>query len=330
MIRMKRLIFLILFLPALWRLPAFGQEISVTAAFDTSRIFIGDQIYFTVVVEQPADIILSLPVFKDTIVKNIEILTGPVFDSTKLSGQKLRITQKYLITSFDSGYYRIDPVYAETKNAGGLKRFYSDYSLLEVARVKLTPPDTAARIFDIIQPYKAPLTLGEIMPWILLMLVISTIAWLAIRFLKRFPRTRMEAIATAIIEPAHVIAFRDLEKLRDEKLWQNGETKKYYTRLTEILRQYLENRFKVFSLELTTSETLEALVKTGFKKDESYNKLKSVLNGADLVKFAKYKPESSENELSFENSWEFVTSTKQVEEQAQPVQVKEKAGEEIV
>jgi hypothetical protein len=94
MIRMRRLVILILFLPALWRWPAFGQEISVTAAFDTSRILIGDQINFTVVVEQPADIKLSLPLFKDTIVKNIEILTGPTFDSTKLSGQKLRITQK--------------------------------------------------------------------------------------------------------------------------------------------------------------------------------------------------------------------------------------------
>ncbi len=245
---------------------ANGQEISVTAAFDTSRIFIGDQINFTVVVEQPADIMLSLPVFKDTLARNIEILAGPAFDSTKLSGQKFRITEKYLITSFDSGYYNIDPVYAETRDASGLKRYYSDHSLLEVARVKLTPPDTVAKIFDIVKPYKAPVTLGEVMPWILLVLVIAAIIWLLIRFIKRFSRTRKEVIAPVIIEPAHVIAFRELEKLRDEKLWQNGETKKYYTRLTEILRQYLENRFQVFSLELTTSETLGSAYQDGISK----------------------------------------------------------------
>jgi hypothetical protein len=327
---MKRPLILILFLFSLFRLPVRGQEISVTAAFDTSRILIGDQISFIVVVEQPADLKMSLPVFKDTLTRNIEILSGPAIDSAKLSGEKLRITEKYLITSFDSGFYRIDPVYAETRDASGLKRYYSDYSLLEVARVKLTPPDTVAKIFDIVKPYKAPVTLGEIMPWLLLVLVISAVIWLIIRFLKRFSRSKKEVLAPVNIEPSHIIAFRELERLRDEKLWQNGETKKYYTRLTEILRQYLENRFEVFSLELTTSETLEALVKTGFKKDESYNKLKSVLNGADLVKFAKYKPESSENELSFENSWEFVTATRKSEEPAQSVDVKEKIREDSV
>jgi hypothetical protein len=104
-----------------------------------------------------------------------------------------------------------------------------------------------------------------------------------------------------------------LEKLRNEELWQKGETKKYYTKLTEILRQYLENRFRVYSLELTTAETLEVLVKTGFKKDGSYNNLKTVLTGADLVKFAKYNPVPSENEIHFQNSWNFVLATKENE-----------------
>ena len=76
------------------------------------------------------------------------------------------------------------------------------------------------------------------------------------------------------------------------------------------IRQYLENRFGVYSLELTTSETLDALVKTGFKKDETYSRLKSVLTEADLVKFAKYNPEPAENESSFNNAWEFVSATR--------------------
>ena len=75
------------------------------------------------------------------------------------------------------------------------------------------------------------------------------------------------------------------------------------------MRQYLENRFKVYSLELTTSETLDALVRTGFKKNESYNQLKSVLTAADLVKFAKYKPEPAENE-SFSGFMEFCSCNK--------------------
>ncbi|MDP4223852.1 MAG: hypothetical protein Q8868_11120 [Bacteroidota bacterium] len=317
---------LILLLLAVAPCLVHGQDISVTAAFDTTRILIGDQIHYNVVVEQPAGITLNLPILKDTLNKNIEIVSGPKIDSSKTGNQRIRITEQYLVTSFDSGFYRVKPVYAETRGANGLKRYYSDYTLLEVSRVRLTPPDSA-KIFDIAGPYKAPVTLGEILPWILLFLIVSAIVWLVIRFIRRFSKNSKEPVTPIRIEPAHVIAFRELEKLKNQKLWQSGETKKYYTRLTEILRQYLEDRFSVFSLELTTSETLEELIKTGFKKDESYNRLKSVLNEADLVKFAKYKPEPSENEQSFDNSWDFVDATKITVEEAVSADAMEKEKE---
>lgn len=307
---MKKLVINILIAVSLYPGVVNGQDISVKAAFDTSRIYIGDQINFSVTVEQPSDIKLDIPSFKDTLDTNIEILSGPKVDSMVISGNRLRISKKYLITSFDSGMYMVKPVFVELKDAGGIKRFYSDYSILEVIRVRLTPPDTAAKIFDIVEPYRAPVTIGELLPWILLSLLAALIVWLVIRYGPKLRKKEKEIVIPASIEPAHVIAFRELEILKEEKLWQAGEIKKYYTRLTEILRQYLENRFGVFSLEMTTSETLDALVKTGFRKDETYNTLKSVLNGADLVKFAKYKPEPAENEQSFENSWHFVSVTK--------------------
>jgi len=287
-----------------------GQDIKVSAGFDTSRIYIGDQIHFSVTVDQPAGLKLDIPVFRDTINKNIEILSGPVTDSSVVSDGMIRVSRKYLVTAFDSGMYFVKPVFVELKDANGIKRFYSDYSILDVARVQMTPPDSASGIFDIVQPYGAPLTFVEILPWILLVLAAALLIWAVIRFGRRLKKKEKEEVIPVISEPAHVIAFRELEKLKEEKLWESGEVKKYYTRLTEILRQYLENRYRVFSLEMTTSETLETLVKTGFRKDETYDYLKSVLNGADLVKFAKYKPEPAENEVSFVNSWTFVSSTK--------------------
>jgi len=199
----------------------------------------------------------------------------------------VKIIEKYLITSFDSGFYQVPPVYAELKSEEGIKRFYSDYSQLEVMRIKIAPADTTAKIYDIIGPYRAPLTLGEIIPWVLILLLLAVLIWTGIRLLRKLRRKKSGIEEVVIKEPAHVIAFRELEKLRDDQIWQKGEIKQYYTRLTEILRQYLENRYNVFSLELTTAETLDALVKTGFKKDTSYNQLKTILTGADLVKFAK-------------------------------------------
>lgn len=305
-----------------------GQDVTVTASFDTSKIYIGDQINYTVTVDQPSGLVLNVNQLKDTLCKNIEILTGPVFDSTITNG-RLRFTSKYMITSFDSGYYRVPPAYAEIKNENGIKRFYSDYSLLEVMRVKIAPPDTTAKIFDIIKPYRAPVTIGEILPWVLLAALLAAAIWVIIKLIRRFKKIRREPEQVVNPDPAHIIAFRDLEKLKEEQLWQKGEVKLYYSRLTEILRLYLENRYGVYSLEMTTSETLEALVKAGFKKDELYTAIKTILNGSDLVKFAKYKPEPSENEQHFDNSWKFVELTKVKEEIPETVDDKKKKEETL-
>jgi len=291
-----------------------GQDVKITSSFDSTRISIGDQIKYTITVEKPSGIKLQLPVFKDTISKNIDIISGPKIDSVKDKNGRTKIIHKYLVTSFDSGRYQVKPVYGEVKNAGGIKRFYSDYSLLEVNRVKIAPRDTTAKIFDIIAPYRAPVTLGEILPWILLAMLAAAAAWAIMRYIRNHKKSEGTSDIYVPADPAHVIAFRELEILKNEELWQKGEIKKYYTRLTEILRQYLENRFKVYSLELTTAETLEALVRTGFKRDGSYNDLKSVLTGADLVKFAKYNPVADENESHFQNSWNFVQVTKEEEQ----------------
>jgi len=308
----KLLIILIVFISAV--LSAGGQDIKVSASFDTSRIFIGDQVHYTITIERPSDLSVSIKTLRDTLCKNVEIVSGPSVDSLLMQDNKLKIIRKYLVTSFDSGFYQVPPVYAEIKDASGIKRYYSDYSPLQVMRVKIAPPDTTAKIFDIIKPYKAPVTLGEIIPWLIIALIAAALAWGAILLFRRFKKNKSVDEPVRSPDPAHLIAFRELEKLKEEQVWQKGELKHYYTRLTEILRQYLENRYGVCSLEMTTSETLEALVKTGFRKDESYTLLKTILNGSDLVKFAKYKPDPAENEEHFSNSWKFVENTKVKEE----------------
>ncbi len=307
---------------------AGSQEVNVKSAFDTSRIFIGDQVYFTVTLEKPAALNLNLSQFRDTLTGKIEILSGPVRDSSVINDTRIRIVDKYLVTSFDSGFYQVPPAFAEMKDGNILKRYFSDYAPLEVSRVKVTPPDTAAKIFDIIKPYRAPVTAGEILPWFLLALIITAAVWWLRRYIRNRRLSKPEVMAVVNPDPAHVIAFRELEKLNEEKLWQKGEIKLYHTRLTEILRQYLENRFNVYSLELTTEETLNALLKTGFKNDSSYMLVKTVLTIADLVKFAKFKPEPADNELYFQYAWDFVKVTLEKEPVAASVDENEILKEE--
>jgi hypothetical protein len=306
-----------------------AQEVNVTAKFDTSRIFLGDQINYTLTVDKPASFLLSIPVFKDTLQKNLEILKGPVSDTSFLKDGRMRIRNSYLITSFDSGFYRVPPVYAELNGQNGIKRFYSDYALLEVMRVKIAPADTAAKIYDIIKPYKAPLTIGEVLPWVLIILVAAALFWYIMRVIKKIRINKTGEVPVVNPDPAHIIAFRELEKLKEENLCEKGQIKLHYSRLTEIIRQYLENRYGINSLEMTTVETLAELIKAGFKNDENYKKLKTILTGADLVKFAKYNPDASEIVFHFDNSWEFVNSTK-IEEPVPASDVEDNGRKEVV
>jgi hypothetical protein len=296
-----------------------AQEVKVTASFDSSRIYIGDQTNFIVTIDKQASYLLSIPQFKDSLLKNIEILKGPSVDTSILKDGRIRIIQKYLVTSFDSGFYQVPPVYAEMKDASGIKRFYSDYANLEVMRIRIAPPDTVAKIFDIVKPYKAPVTLGEVLPWVLLMLLAALGIWYLIKLIRKSRMNKSGEVFVPNPDPAHVIAFRQLEQLKQEKLWEKSELKNYYTRLSEIARIYLENRYGIYSLELTTIETLAELKKTGIKEDESYRKLRTVLTGADLVKFAKYNPEPTENELHFTYTWEYVDATKLILSQGETV-----------
>lgn len=289
---------------------SIAQEVKVRTEFDSARIWLGDQINFTVTIEKPVGYLLSLPVFRDTIIKNIEILKGPLSDTTMLKDGRISIKQKYLITSFDSGFYQVPPVFAELSTGTLIKRYYSDYAALRVMRARITPPDTATNIFDIVKPIRAPLRPGEILPWLLLILLAGVLIWYAIKMIKKLRMKKTGEVPVIPAEPAHIIAFRDLEKLKSDQLWQKGELKAYYTVLSEILRQYLENRFGISSLELTTIETLSALTRSGFKDDVSFRKLKTVLTTSDLVKFAKYTPESSENDIHYENAWDFVSKTR--------------------
>ena len=304
---MRRTIIIVFFL-ALAGFSANAQDVKVTSAFDSISILVGDQIGYTVTVDQPVNLKLELPFFKDSLNKHIEIVSGPVIDSA-VTGDRLKIISKYIVTSFDSGRYQLSPVFAEKREDNNIKRYYSDYAFLRVNRIAIAPADTTMKIFDIVKPYRAPLTAGEVLPWLFLLILIAGIVFMSVRYFRKHWKKRPESEILIDPDPAHVIAFRELEQLRNEELWQKGDIKGFYTRLTEILRKYLENRYRVFSLELTTSETLSELLKTGFKKDSTFTLLKEVLTGADLVKFAKYNPDAVENDTHFQNAWRFVEIT---------------------
>jgi hypothetical protein len=291
---------------------AISQEIKVTSSPDTAVILTGDQIRFTVSAEIPAGMTAKLKTVADTLAGKIVILARSPQDTAFSPDGILTITDRYLVTAFDSGTYTIPPFYAEVVSGDSLLRFHSDYSFLTVQRPDVTPPDTTDVIFDIIGPRGAPLTFAEILPWLVIALIAGIVLYILARFLPRNPLTRFVR-PPAPPEPAHVIALRELKALQAGELWQKGEVKEYYSRLSDITRRYIDNRYGISSPELTTDETVRMLQKAAVTTGGQMSLVKELLSLSDMVKFAKYVPESGLHERYHADAVRFVEETKVID-----------------
>ena len=291
---------------------AFSQDITVSSLPDTTVMLIGDQTGFTVKATMPGNAGAELSTATDTLAGKIIVLRRDPRDTVSSPDGSMTITDRYLLTSFDTGTFRIPPFYAEVTEGDSVLRYFSDASFLKVIRPDITPPDSTDVIFDIVPPRAAPVTFAEVLPWLVIAAIAAVVLYLLARFLPRNPLRRLVR-PPAPPEPAHVIALRELQSLRTEELWQKGEIKEYYSRLTDILRRYIDNRYGISSPELTTDETVRMLQKASVTTREQMSLVKELLSLSDMVKFAKYLPEAALHESSFDDAVRFVEETKLIE-----------------
>ncbi|MCB9361013.1 MAG: hypothetical protein H6587_06360 [Flavobacteriales bacterium] len=290
-----------------------AQSYSVEAKADTNSILIGEQINITLQSNYRVDegeINIIFPTLYDTINEFVEVVNKSVIDTLipdKEDPYAFAQQQTITITSFDSGYYAIPPF-----------RFVINNDTIEtepiLIEVQTMPVDTAQAIFDIKGVIDEPFSFTDWLKdnwwWMVAILVLIIGVIYLIKFLKnRKPNEVVEEVVPEI--PVHIIALEKLEKIRDEKLWQSGKVKLYHSHISEILREYIENRYQVNALEETTAEILHGLRLQNISP-ELMNKLTQTLTLADLVKFAKEQPLPNENEMSITAAIEFVNTTKLV------------------
>lgn len=297
-----------------------GQEIKATAKLDSNSIKIGQQVKLQLSIQYKVNngkhIKIEWPEITDTIRKEVEVVGQSKLDTLipDKNDPFLFIQTKTLyITSFDSGYWAIPPFkFMVNTDTNG---FFTEPLLLQVNGMAV---DTTLAIKDIKPPYAQDYTWVD---WLkdhkyvvygtLVAILLIIIIILLIRYFKKVKPPMVFVEAPKI--PAHVIAFGKLEILKNEKLWQEGKLKQYHSSLTDIVREYIENRYKIQALEQTTDEILWSFRNVAID-EESKTKLKGVLVIADLVKFAKEIPLPTENELSLTNSYDFINGTKKEEE----------------
>jgi len=284
-----------------------GPSVRVDARFDSAQILIGDQIYLSVTVEQPRDVKVILPNFKDSLAGKIEILKIFPVDTQMLADGRIRINQRYLVTSFDSGVYQVGPVVFPYQYDNVADSIISDPVTLTVHTI---PVKDLTKIADIKAIIRLPLTFKELLPFmgisLLFLLLIAAAIYAYLRWKQKKP---LFPFMEKPVEPAHVIAFRELEKLKAAKLWQQGQFKEYYSRLTDIVRAYIEARFGVPAMESTTPEIYQTLLTLEIIPKTLADELHQMLQLADLVKFAKAEPLPDENDNAWHTANHFVSKT---------------------
>ncbi len=289
--------------------PAWAQEqdIRVNSMIDTTRMLIGDQVNVMLEVEQPVKTLLQFPVFQDTLVDKIEVLSVSAIDTISTTNNRLLLTQRLLVTSFDTGFYVIPSFYFIDRDTRDSIR--TEALPLEVLTLEI---DTTKGITDIKLPFDVPLTFMEILPYLVVGILLLGLIILII-YLRKKRKTKPEVKPVSIKpqEPAHLWALRNLDDLAKQKLWQKGKIKLYYSRLTEIIWLYLEYRFEIQAREQTTAEIIDACGSATELKIDLIENLRNILELADLVKFAKWQPVPEENEGVMEQTYDFVLKTKQ-------------------
>lgn len=282
----------------------FAQTINA----DSTKFAIGSKVNLTIQVPYNHKDQIIWPALKDTITKSVEILSKSKVDTITLNGSNNKALQQIIsITSFDTGFIVVPPLaFTITKNGGQAVLYKTDPLTLEVYKIKVNP---AADIKEIKPILNAPLTFRELIPWIVGAIVLALIIYALLKYLKYRKRPKLEIPQVKIKIPVWEIALQKLEALKLEQLWQKGDIKEYYTRITDILREYFEMRFNVNAAEMTSSEIIEA-VSPHIPEKDAMAPLKNLLFLSDMAKFAKGQPGNYENEQSIIYAVEIVNNTK--------------------
>lgn len=307
---MRKIIYYLFLLVYSAGIPVFAQSFKASAKLDTTGVLIGDQVKLDISFSYPSKTLVRWPIIGDTILQTIQVINRTKID-TSLSSDKKTVTlhQKFLITTFDSGFYTIPPIrFFYQQPPDTTIRFAQTETLL--LSVHTMAVDTTKVIKPIKGPLKVPLTFKEILPWLLLaVLAILVISAVLFYLKKRKKAEPVFQIRSRVQLLPHEMALSELEKLRARKLWQQGRTKEYHSELTDVLRKYIENRFSIIAMEMTSFEILDAVETQKVMNAGSIEKLSYILTLADLVKFAKMQPLPAENELSMENAIATVLDT---------------------
>ena len=295
-------IFLLITLVAILAI-SFGysavKKPEVTAKADKTQIHVGDRINLDVTCSGAKGLEVSFPEKPENLGEFSFIGSKPIKGG-----------RAYVMSIYTTGTHVVPPVEVKYRPNDGTQWESAQSPQIPVEVTSLLTGEDVD-----IRDLKALAVLGGTLPGIMVVLIIlSLLAIAGTIFYNKFKK-RAELLAAGAKSP-YEIAYESLMKLKYEDLPGKGLIKEYYTALSDIIRQYLENRFSFRAPEMTTEEFLGSIKEAAELEDKHKKLLKEFLFHCDMVKFAKYGPTPLEMLDVFKSAENLVDQTRVVEEEA--------------
>ena len=286
---------------------AASAQVSVEAVIDSIQIFVGQQVHVTLTATAKENTKVEFPQFKpmEYITPGVEVLDRQELDQEAQDNGFVSRSMVYTMTSFDDTLYYIPPM---TVKIDG-KPYKSKSLALKVLTIEV---DTlhAEKFFGPKDVQDSPFQWSDwSLPfWLsVLMLVLLAIAYyLYLRLRDNKPIISHIRIVKRLLP--HQKAMKEIEQIKADKMVSSENSKEYYTKLTDTLRKYIEERYGFNAMEMTSSEIIEKLMAS--QDQNALDELRQLFTTADLVKFAKYSTLINENDANLVNAIDFINQTK--------------------
>ena len=309
----KFLIFTYLILSTLL---TFAQS-SVEAKIDPIEMMIGEQAQVTLTIQSNEEVKVEWPKFqpRQMLVPGVEVIC---------TQQPTSNTMLITLTSFDGSLYHLPPFKVKVNG----KELKSEDLALKVVEVEV---DTTQldKMFPPKDVQDNPFRWSDwsLSFWlsVLMLLLMALGYWLYLRLRDNKPIIAHIKIVKRLLP--HQKAMREIEQIKADKMVASENQKEYYTKLTDTLRRYIEERYNFSAMEMTSSEIIERLMAADDK--QSLDELRQLFMTADLVKFAKYSTLINENDANLVNAIDFINQTKLDNQPVEEVQKPQLSTEDL-
>ena len=287
---------------------ALAGNVTFKAKLDSATLLMGKTTALHLEITQDKDARGFFPGEQlDTLSAMVEIAERLAADTTSLDNNRIQINRDLIIQSFDSGLWVIKPIpYVINGDTA-----YSNQLTLKVLPVDVSQMKD---IHDIKPVEDVPFNLLDWLPdywwaWLLGLLLIVGGVWAYRKYYKKGINPLKPSKKRL---PPYEEAMINLRNLKAAQLWQQGQEKEYFTGLTDILRVYIDRRFDINAVEMSSSQIIDTLKRNEETKAVN-EQLEMILEIADIVKFANARPLADDNEVAYQRAVNFVEATRPVE-----------------